>query len=465
MLAAWAAACGGGGAAPGVDAPPGGGADAAPGVDAPPIVDARAGGGAVRAFPGAEGPGAVATGGRGGRVIAVTTLNPTGPGSLGEALGASGARIVVFRVSGVVNGTMRVGGGDVTVAGQTAPGAGITVAGQLISDDGASNIILRHLRVRPPPKPASIDGNQYDGVLIYQAERVMLDHLSISWGVDETLDLYEASDATLSWSIIGEAVVGGHPDGPEHNYGMIHGPDAQRIAVHHNYFVHQKNRNPAIANGPADVRNNVIYNARHGFVHHNPSTGAFNIVGNHYKQGMNDSLIPFFFDDDKAASVRYFLAGNFIEDPADGCNRVVDDPWSDACHPSFASLSAPASMRAASEHGFAWPAIPTQPVAEARALVLARAGAWPRDVVDRRFVADFAAGTGTWGTTGSDRPANLLEDLTPGSAPADGDGDGMPDAWESARGLDPAMNDSARVMPSGYTAIEDYINELADGFL
>jgi pectate lyase len=425
----------------------------------------------LSAFPGAEGPGAAATGGRGGKVIKVTTLAADGPGSLQAALSASGPRIVVFGVSGVVHGHLKLGHGDVTIAGQTAPGGGITIEGQLVSDTAEGNIIVRHVRIRPPDRPSTIEGNQYDAMQLGKQSKLIVDHCSISWGVDETVDFYESNDVTLQWSTIEEAATNaGHPDGPNHNYGMIQGPDGKRIAVHHNLFAHNLNRNPAVANGPAEIRNNVVYNVRHGFVHHNPASGPFNIVGNYYKQGPDDTLIPFYFDDENAspaADLKYWLADNFIDDPDDNCVRVVEDPWSDKCHPSFEGMQAPASLRSATPFNFAptnpgWVPVTTQPVKEAHDLVLGRSGAWPRDAVTKRVIGDVSARTGHFGLQGGDRPADLMTGLTPGEAPADGDNDGMPDAWETSKGLNPAVDDSKTVRPSGYTAIEEYINGLAD---
>ena len=123
----------------------------------------------------------------------------------------------------------------------------------------------------------------------------------------------------------------GHPEG-QHNYGLISGPSGTRVSVHHNLFAHHRNRCPAIANGPSEVINNVVYNVRHGFVHHNPASGQFNIVGNHYIDGSNDTLIPFYFDDENngsASDLGYYLADNLIDDPASSCDGVVDNPWTE----------------------------------------------------------------------------------------------------------------------------------------
>ena len=422
---------------------------------------------AQSAFPGAQGFGAGATGGRGGRVIKVTTLNATGPGSLQDALSQSGPRIVVFAVSGVIDGDITIDNGDVTIAGQTAPGAGITIAGRLFGayDAGVSNIIVRHIRIRPTYSGGP--GEQFDGVQLSRNNNYILDHVSAAWGVDETFDAYEANDITIQYSTLEEGATMGHPEGA-HNYGLINGPDGRRASIHHNLFIHQQNRNPAIANGPAEVLNNVAYNVRHGFVHHNPASGPFNIIGNSYIRGGDDDLFPFFFDDENnfgAADLGYYLADNFVDDPSI-FSGVVDNPWTEPwLHPSFEFLTAPESLRSADRYdfngvapGYVEPAI--EPSAEALAQVLACAGAFPRDAVTLRLLDELDQRSGSWG---ADPPADLMAGLTPTPPPSDTDDDGMADEWETTQGLDPNNGDDhSTMLAGGYSAIETYINMLAD---
>ncbi len=420
------------------------------------------------AFPGAQGFGAVATGGRGGQVIKVTTLNATGPGSLQAALHTTGPRIIVFTVSGVIEGDITIENGDVTIAGQTAPGGGITIGGRLFGryDYGVGNIIIRHVRVRPTYDGGN--GDQFDGIQLSRNSQVILDHVSVSWGVDETVDMYEAQEITVQYSTIAEGGTVGHSEGM-HNYGLINGPDGRYSSIHHNLFVHQRNRNPAIANGPSEVFNNVVYNVRHGFVHHNPASGPFNIVGNVYLAGDDDDLFPLFFDDENnfgAPDLSYYLADNYIEDPG-VFTGTVDNPWTTPFdHPSFEYLNAPEALRSDTLHDFAnattgYVAPTIAPSQQAMTDVLNCAGAFPRDVVTRRVLDDVQMRTGSWGVVA---PSDLMDGLTPTSAPADGDDDGMPDDWETDNGLDPNNGaDHGTVMANGYTAIETYINELADG--
>jgi pectate lyase len=428
---------------------------------------------ALPTFPGAQGFGAAATGGRGGQVLKVTTLTASGTGSLQWALDQAGPRIIVFAVSGVINGDVHIPHGDVTIAGQTAPGAGITIHGHLYTTFGTTfgNIVIRHLRVRAPASNADWPPEQHDAVQFSTNHTIILDHVDISHGIDENFDLYGgARDVTVQWSAITFPVYGGgHPDGDAHNYGILNGPGGGRISIHHNLFVHNKARTPALADGPADVRNNVIYNGREGFVHHNPANGDFNIIGNYYKDGPSANLAPLWFDpeNDPPIPTRYWVWDNWVDHPGTFTGRV-DNPYTTAgfgdaytfacCGIQSTQFNAWGELNFSSYTGYV--AIPTQSAAAAYTAVLERAGAWPRDVVNRWAVDEARNRTGSWGDR---RPASWLEGLTPGTAPADSDNDGMPNAWETARGLNPSNGaDHATVRPSGYTAIEEYINELAD---
>lgn len=423
------------------------------------------------AFPGAEGFGAAASGGRGGQVLEVTTLAASGAGSLQWALNQSGARIIVFRVSGVITGDVLIPHGDVTIAGQTAPGAGITVVGHLYGTYGQTygNIIVRHLRIRAPPADATWTPAQHDAVQLSTQQLMIFDHVDISHGIDENVDMWGgAKDITVQWSAITfPDPAGGHPEG-EHNYGLINGPGGGRISVHHNLFVHNKVRTPAIADGPADVRNNVVYNGREGFVHHNPATGDFNIIGNYYRDGPSASLAPLWFDpENEPAPTRYWVWNNWVDDPGEFEGRV-DNPYTTPGFDSsytFACCGIESSQfNSVGEFDFTSTAgyvpISTQDPLTAYQAVLAGAGAWPRDVLNQRAVDETLNRNGAWS---NDRPSDWLEGLTPTTPPTDDDHDGMADPWELSRGLDPTNGgDHTTVMPSGYTAVEEYINQLAD---
>lgn len=419
---------------------------------------------ALPAFPGAEGVAASITGGRGGRVVKVTTLDATGPGSLQEALSLDEPRIIVFDVSGViVADELVIESGNVTIAGESAPGAGITIDGRLSAayTDAVGNIIIRHVRVRPTNPQG--DGNQIDALQFGLSSQVLLDHVSASFGVDETIDLYGASDITVQWSTIESSATEGHPEG-QHNYGLLQGPDGARASIHHNLFAHQRNRNPALATGPSEVVNNVAYNVRHGFVHHNPASNRFDIIGNAYLAGGDDTLFPFFFDDAAGSELSYYLADNYIDDPGQ-FTGVVDNPWSEPFdHHTFENLGRPIEYRADSP--FDWEAavpervpVTTQSSSDAIDMVLDCAGAWPRDVVTLRSVQETRDRTGSWGAR---VPSDLMEGLTPGTPEPDADGDGMPDTWEQEHGYDDAdPNDAGTITAEGYMAIEVYLHERA----
>lgn len=421
--------------------------------------------GEVRAFPGATGFGAMASGGRGGQVIHVTTLDANGPGSLQAALSASGPRIIVFDVSGVIEAdVLEIEYGDVTIAGQSAPGGGITIKGRLFAayDEDVGNIILRHVRIRPEYDGS--DGAQFDAIQFSLNYDIMIDHVSVGFGIDETIDLYSARNVTVQWSTIESPTPEPSHEGGGHNYGLINGPDGLHASVHHNLFAHSKNRNPAIANGPAEVLNNVMYNVRHGFVHHNPASGSFNLVGNYFKAGNDDTLIPFFFDDENStalAGLGYYVADNWVDGDDGECTPgELDNPWQQCDN----DLYRDENFRVDTAFDFTpvagYRSTRTVSAVDAYADVLSRAGAFPRDVVTLSTISDVEAGTGAWGMP---LPADLMQGLTPTEPPVDADADGMADDWETSHDLDPAdPDDHLTLRDSGYTAIEEYLNELAE---
>jgi pectate lyase len=403
-------------------------------------------------FPGAEGFGGTTPGGRGGEVLHVTNLNTSGPGSFQAACSASGPRIVVFDTSGVIEGDVYIDHGRITIAGQTAPGAGITVKGMLRTDriprgERIEDIVVRFLRLRPDSN-ATLDQSG-DAVRISRAERVILDHMSFAWGSDETIDVFTASDVTVQWCTVEDGDTTGHEEGV-HNYGLIQGPNGHRISIHHNLFAHHKRRNPAVANGPADVINNVVYNFRDGFLHDNKTNDiTFNIIGNYYKRGLSDpQIFPFCFSN----GGHYFLRDNWIEGVG-----MIQDPWAEKDrHHGLAFYAGKGSK---SEKPSETPPVATQGPREAYKLVLKHAGCFPRDIITSSVVKEVKDGSGTWGRRSV---PDLLIGLSVGQKPLDSDGDGMPDSWENSAGLD--LNDSRdynKRMQSGYTAIEEYINQLA----
>jgi len=425
---------------------------------------------ALPAFPGAEGFGANTPGGRGGQVIKVTNLNRSGPGSLNAACQTRGPRIVIFEVSGVIRGDVVITEPYITIAGQTAPGVGITIEGLLRSDlkdwdkdtttrPNVHDVVVRFLRVRSPVGR----GDQGDCIQFSSVDNAVLDHLSLSWAEDETIDLWARStNITVQWCTLEESSLTGKLDhtgqgGGGHFYGLVAGGRSNRITVHHNLFAHHENRNPCLGSGPADFRNNVVYNFRAGFVHHGNYIGipGFNLVGNYYKSGpstvsfhrTDPYIYPWCFE----GKIPYYLRDNFIEGAG-----MIQDPWAES-HKLRAWARYYAHKGTKQEKETPVPSIRTHSPQEAYLRVLARAGCFPRDVVTQRTVEEVRRGTGSWGRR---EPEDLLEGLTPGTPPKDSDDDGIPDDWEDEHGLDKLTNDTARRMPSGYTAIEEYLHAL-----
>ena len=412
------------------------------------------------AFPGAEGFGAVAVGGRGGRIIKVTNLNASGPGSLQMACATHGPRIVVFEVGGVIHGDVSIVHSNITIAGQTAPAPGVTIAGRLLAqpqhEERLHDIVVRFLRLRPAPAI----GEQGDAIQLPKSERIMLDHLSLAWANDEMIDIIHSSEVTLQWSTIEESDPSGHGKGVPHNFAILSAyPGSGNVSIHHNLFAHHARRLPSVSPGvegkPDDFRNNVIYNFRDGLSHegHKPKA-PINVVANYYKRGPNANFInPFQLD----PIGRYYLANNYF----DGVG-VIDDPRTSA-------VSLPPWIRFRKEgvvlqEPIEVAAVTTVTAQQAYRQVLDHAGAWPRDRVTLRTLDEVRNGTGRWGRNAPASPDNdwFLKDLKRAAREPDSDDDGMPDWWEQAHGLDhknPA--DRNRLMPSGYTAIEDYLNERA----
>ncbi|HLA41492.1 MAG TPA: pectate lyase precursor [Candidatus Glassbacteria bacterium] len=402
----------------------------------------------IPAFPGAEGFGAYSPGGRGGRVIHVTNLDWNGPGSLQEALSTPGPRVIVFDTSGVIRGDLEIPYGQVTILGQTAPGAGITINGMLATlwdETGRArydDIVIRFLRIRPFKRSQNVswaDALQFSG-----GYRVVLDHMSFSWASDETVDIFSTKYATVQWCTIEESDMEGHVEG-QHNYGMISGPEGGPITLHHTLFAHHKRRCPAVAIAPSDVRNNVVYDFRDGFLHDNePNGGTFNIVGNYWKTGLSEpNIFPFNF----WAGAHYYLKDNYIEDPK--FTGMIQDPWAEKG--KLYGIDAYTNNGIKEEVPGEVPPVTTHTPQEAYDLVLERSGCWPRDTVSLRTIAEVRTRTGLWGRH---EPSDLSAGLTPSSPPKDTDHDGLPDAWERGHGLDPAdSTDNVQVMASGYSAI------------
>ncbi len=438
----------------------------------------------LKAFPEATGFAAYVTGGRGGDVHIVTNLNASGVGSLQWAVSQPGPRIVVFEVSGLIVGDLHIPHGDLTLAGQTAPGAGITLVGHMYTtyNSDTGNIIIRHMRIRPPDPDSEWPANQHDAIQFSTANNIMLDHIDASHGADETIDFWGgAAHITIQYSHLSFPIYD-TANGWTHNKGVINhrpcldGGSCQPgdrtggyISIIKNVFTHSRNRTPALSVGPAEVINNITYNGREGFVHHNISEGQFNIMGNQYIEGPSASLAPFWFDPENPSPpvpTEYWLQDNLVEDPG-SYNGTVQNPWDDVafsnaysfacCGINSSQFNQSAAFDFTVDPGYASSQMMDQNQLETN--LLSSIGAYPHDIVARQSIQELEQRNGSWRNY---RPANLMDGLTPTTPPLDSDDDGMPNDWENLHGLDPQNgNDHTTIMPSGYTAIEQYINELA----
>jgi hypothetical protein len=415
------------------------------------------------AFPGAEGHGRFSRGGRGGAVLTVTNTDDAGPGSLRAAVEAKGPRTVVFAVSGTIQLTspLKVAHPGLTVAGQTAPGDGITLADQPLIVE-ADDVIIRYIRVRL----GDASGAEQDAVTVSRGSRIILDHVSASWSVDETLSVgsrYASPEAgvydvTVQWSVISESLNRSSHAKGRHGYGsLIRGGHGARFSFHHNLWASHLARmpRPGNYNGPdqdptgayIEFRNNVFYNwggASAGYNADKATLSAYDFVGNSYIPGPESKGRLAFCEDNSLS--RAFFADNAMD------GTVPADPW------SLVGCAPPAGYR--SDRPLAGSGVTTTAPALARDQVLEFAGAsHVRDAVDRRVIAGVRDRSGR--RIDSQSQVGGWPDLRSAKAPADTDRDGMPDAWERARGLDPANPaDRNGIGSDGYTHLENYLNSL-----
>jgi pectate lyase len=423
------------------------------------------------AFPGAEGFGAMTPGGRGGKVLAVTNLNDKGPGSLREAVEAKGPRIIVFRVAGTIalNKPLQITEPYLTIAGQSAPGGGICLKNHALQiRDGAHDVVIRHLRVRP----GLGGGDEPDGIVLSGEKgrpirNVVLDHCSATWAVDENMDTWGGvEDCTIQWCIIAEGSMTGHHKGV-HSMGLLCGPKdkTQRLSVHHNLFAHNNQRNPRFQGGLYEFVNNAVYNwgVTAGGLTEAPKA---NFIANFYKRGPSTKRDGIEIEVDGPAPL--YLEGNI--GPHRGMGILpMSEHGQDARATKEGATTAdewvitrtkgkPADQSLRRDKP--WPPAPipitVQKAADVLESILNGAGATlpQRDAVDRRIVNEVREGTGGLGIR-SDYPV-----LDPGVALKDSDGDGMPDDWEKKSGFDPLdPSDGARDADGdGYTNVEEFLN-------
>jgi hypothetical protein len=431
------------------------------------------------AFPGAEGYGRIATGGRGGRVIKVTNLNDAGTGSFRAAIEATGPRIIVFDVSGYIalNSPVRINNGDVTIAGQTAPGDGICIRNYEVNVN-ADNVIIRYMRFRL----GDVTQRESDAIWGRYKRNIIIDHCSISWAIDEAGSFYGNENFTMQWCMLTESLNKSFHQKDDHGYGGIWG--GRYASFHHNLLAHHNSRNPRLNGGlragidpgpyPGeflDYRNNVLYNWGDNSMY-GGENGTYNVVNNYYRPGpgtpnsKNSRLLELSIAADVSSYPpgygKFFLSGNVIH----GNTGVSNDNWTGVLVRNGVDL-------AIAKLASAWNVteIPTtHTAADAFERVLNYVGAsLKRDAVDTRVIAEARNGTVTYygSKTGKAGIIDSQEDVggfpVLASVPAltDTDGDGMPDEWEIQNGLNPAVNDAnGRKLSSVYDNIEVYINSL-----
>lgn len=436
------------------------------------------------AFPGAEGYGKFTTGGRGGKVYIVNTLNDKGPGSFREAAEAKGKRIIVFAVDGIIHLETKLNiRGDVTVAGHSAPGDGICIADQPVQLSG-DNIIVRYLRFRMGDKyqkGGMVDGNGGDDAFGgTKRKNIIIDHCSISWSTDEAFSIYGGDSTTLQWNIISEPLnysyhfEDGNSDFEHHGYGAIWG--GKHLTAHHNLFAHCYNRNPrfdGIRNIPeenVDYRSNVIYNWGINTIYAGEG-GNYNIVNNYFKYGPSTKMSARYriVNPGKEAGKniaygKWFVEGNYVDgDAAMTANNnlgIIMDKNATEVERGAVILS---------KHHKLMP-IRNESAVASYENVLKQAGAsHRRDTLDERITNDVRNRTGKLIDVQGGWPHGTAYEQTKDAwpilkslpAPLDTDRDGMPDDWEKKNKLDADKNDaSLNSLHPHYTNIEVYLNSI-----
>lgn len=456
--------------------------------------------GVVRAFPGAEGGGMYTTGGRGGKVYHVTKLSDDGSvGTLRHAISQSGARTVVFDVCGTIRltKTLEIKHGDLTIAGQTAPGDGICLRDYSVQVK-ASNVIIRYLRFRMGDAAKEED----DAIWGRYNDNLILDHCTMSWSTDECASFYANRNFTMQWCLLSESLRNSIHGKGKHGYGGLWG--GRNASFHHNLLADHDSRNARIDHpgiydsylsthrGNVDLRNNVIYNWGDNSTY-GGEDGSYNLVGNYYKPGPASKQRKYFVDaywynsssEVGSAYPRLYLEGNYHAGSyasalnADNWNGGVsyhdqskygENPSTSAGH-----LTAPLPIRADDATTCY---TTTHTAADAFEKVLSLVGAsLSRDAVDERVTSEARSGVSTCvgsnGSTGglidTQEDAGGWPELTAtdeqiARVATDTDGDGIPDYYEELFGLD--KNDAAdgnrkTLDPQGlYTNLEVYLHYL-----
>ena len=414
------------------------------------------------AFPGAQGFGKKVTGGRNGTVYHVTNLNDSGAGSFRDAVSASN-RIIVFDVGGYVQLVTAVSGkSNLTIAGQTAPGEGIGFSGGEISFASQSNIIMRHIRIRPGSDTASTED---DALSLYRAHDVIVDHTSLEFapwdvidGVSDDWQDYPVTNITFQDSMVADPTgqqFGAHTESVQSNWSW-----------YRNIFANSHNRNPLAKVNTVFV-NNVLYNYSAGYTTHTSTNFTHDILNNYFIFGpASTGTDNTWYQIDKNQSIYY--AGNLKDTNLNGTldGTTTTPYWYQG---TGTVLTSPWSTETT--------AVPALDTASGARVAISEAGTLPRDPIDALIISQvMTLGKGTTGSgantvgpggglytsqadTGLDN--NGYGSIAGGTRPTDSDNDGMPDVWESANGSNVNANDSMTIAADGYALVEHYINWLA----
>lgn len=416
------------------------------------------------AFPGAEGFGKYAKGGRGGQVIEVTNLNDSGSGSFRACVEASGPRTCVFRTGGIIKLKSRIiiTKPYLTIAGQTAPGDGITIRNDpsfkstSISID-TNEVIVRHIRIRP--------GTSVDALNVRNgAKNVIIDHVSATWAGDETISASNSSDFTLQWSMVAEPLnCYNHPENYCHGFGTLLSSGSSNLSVHHNLYAHTQARAPQVdtSTGIVDIVNNLIYNAAGQSDSWGPShikSGKPNYINNFLKAGP-DTVHNFYVSGGTPYMLGTEVPTGFKESSSSQASSPYSVPQAYQVKSTSAQIAYDDILAGAGSTGF---------------LTCDGTLIFRRDLVDTRIVNDVQNGSGeivcntfTGKEHDSSFNGNCKEGvdfvypaLAAGTACTDSDHDGMPNVWELANGFNP-YNDADGAQDSdgnGYTNLEEYLN-------
>ncbi len=463
----------------------------------------------VVAFPGAEGGGMHATGGRGGEVYEVTNLNDAGAGSLRDAVSEPN-RTIVFRVSGIIHleSTLKLNKENITIAGQTAPGNGICIAGYTLSVQ-ASNIIIRYLRCRLGDDTEDEDDAMHaTGKSIpFEYHDIIIDHCSLSWSEDEVGSFYGIKNFTLQWCILSESLYHSFHAKGNHGYGGIWG--GYYATFHHNLFASNSSRNPRFCGSRytgkpeyelVDFRNNVIYNWGNINSAYGGEGGHYNMVNNYFKPGpatpgnLTESspknkrnrilnYTSYYFSKDAAVypdtlwGGQFYINGNYVA----GYPDVSADNWTNGVQKDGYYRAEELIQEAKENTPFSFAKVTTQTAKDAYEAVLDSVGAIlpKRDPVDQRIIEDVRTGTATYegatyaqvNSTGISHPSGIIDspddvggypDYQSTTPPTDSDHDGMPDDWETQNELDPQdpSDGNDYSINDEYTNLEVYLNSI-----